>query len=325
VGKGGHLSTLPETPWQARRNAATRGSKKALNFREIHRQLEKLQSSQARILKRSKQDVHREAKRRKKAETLLRRREAGFRRLVAKNSKDTLKWRQLEATLRDTICELDAFSYSLSHDIRAPLRTMRSFSQILLQDQGAKISEEGLDHLSRIARAAARLDRLIEDVLIYSRTSREQLRLSRLELEPLINDLINARPNLSIYSRQIQLSPRLKPVLGHPAALTQCLSNLLENAIKFVKPGHTPKVKIYTRRRSRRVRLYVQDSGIGIPREARHQIFELFQGSHHRSDFVGAGVGLAIVRKTAERMGGACGVESSRGKGSLFWVELKAA
>jgi signal transduction histidine kinase len=254
----------------------------------------------------------------------LKKEAARCRRALALVRRELARRRKIESTLRETISELEAFSYSMSHDMRAPLRTMRSFSQILIHDYASQIDAVGLDHLNRIARAAARLDLLIEDVLNYSRTAREKLDRSRIDLAPLIQEIISERPNLSVHARCIHIPGSLQPVLAHRAALTQCITNLLENAIKFVKPGRAPNIKIFTRKTPGRVLLCIQDFGIGIPRDAQKRIFGLFQGLRHAPDFMSAGVGLTIVRKITERMGGRCGVKSQRGKGSLFWIDLPA-
>jgi signal transduction histidine kinase len=120
----------------------------------------------------------------------------------------------------------------------------------------------------------------------------------------------------------VDIAP-LPPVLGNVAALTQCFSNLLENAVKFAKPGHVPHIRVTAEPEHDWVRIVVQDDGIGIRRDLQTRIFDLFQQVNPA--YAGTGVGLAIVRKAAERMGGRVGVESEEGKGSRFWVELKAA
>jgi signal transduction histidine kinase len=111
-------------------------------------------------------------------------------------------------------------------------------------------------------------------------------------------------------------------VLGHENLLSQCLLNLLQNAVKFVARGRPPKIRIWTEDRGGRVRVWVEDNGIGIAKDQQERIFGLFQRLHRQDAYPGTGVGLAIVRKAVERMGGTTGVESEPGKGSRFWLEL---
>ena len=110
--------------------------------------------------------------------------------------------------------------------------------------------------------------------------------------------------------------------MGNQAGLTQCLSNLLGNAVKFVKPGERPQVRIRAEQRDAWVRLWVEDNGIGIPPEAVSRVFDMFSRAH--KGYQGTGIGLALVRKVAQRMGGRVGVDSEVGKGSRFWIELRA-
>jgi signal transduction histidine kinase len=116
--------------------------------------------------------------------------------------------------------------------------------------------------------------------------------------------------------------PRIK---GHPTTLVQVVANLLGNAVKFVPPGMTPRVRVWAEERGERMRLWVEDNGIGIAPEHQERIFRVFERLHRRESYPGTGIGLAIVRKGMERMGGGCGVESAPGQGSRFWVDLPRA
>ena len=144
------------------------------------------------------------------------------------------------AQLRASLGELEAFSYSLSHDMRAPLRAMQNFSRILVEEQGDKLDETGRGYLDRIANAAQRLDALIQDVLNYSRVARGQITLQPVDVEKLLAQLIHENPNLQPPKAQVHIERPLHPVLGHEASLTQCLANLITNAVKFVAPGQAP-------------------------------------------------------------------------------------
>ena len=114
------------------------------------------------------------------------------------------------------------------------------------------------------------------------------------------------------------------PVAGHEASLSQCFSSLLDNAVKFVKPGERARVRVWSERNDGMVRVNVEDNGIGIGSEHYGRIFDMFQRLHPAGVYEGNGIGLTIVRQAVERMGGTVGVESSPGKGSRFWVELPA-
>jgi PAS domain S-box-containing protein len=241
-------------------------------------------------------------------------------------AKDELDLRVQERTaeLAEKIAELQAFSYSLSHDMRAPLRAISIYSEVILSDFGPKLEPPATQYLQKIISSSARLDRLIQDVLLLSRISQQTIRLRRVDIERLLHEIIQERPELHAPGVKISLESPLVPVMGHEASLTQCFTNLLGNAVKFVPRGIQPKVNVRTQLLSNTVRVWVEDNGLGIPAHAHTKIFEIFQRLHKQDEYEGTGIGLAIVRKAVERMGGCTGVESELGKGSRFWLELKA-
>jgi PAS domain S-box-containing protein len=230
------------------------------------------------------------------------------------------------AQLQGTVGELEAFSFSIAHDMRAPLRSMRSFADILMEEHADELDSEGLEYLSNIQASAARLDQLIQDVLAYSRVARAPIQMRPVDLEELIRATISHYPVLQPPETIIRIETPLLPALGHDASLMQCLSNLLGNAVKFVAPGVSPRVRIWTEEvrpgteSEPQVRLWIEDNGIGIAKEHQVQIFQIFQQVH--KSYEGTGIGLAIVRKAMERMGGTVGVESEPGRGSRFWLQL---
>jgi PAS domain S-box-containing protein len=228
--------------------------------------------------------------------------------------------------LRATIAELEAFCYSLSHDMRAPLRAIQSYTQMVLDENGANLGSEGADFLKRVIRAAERVDRLIQDVLAYTRLSRHEIVIQPVDIGRLVADIIHERPEFQAPKADIQIENSLPSVLGHGVSLTQCVTNLLDNAVKFVAPGVKPQVRIHGETSDGWVRLWFADNGIGIDPEARRRLFEMFQRVHNNSqEYEGTGIGLAIVRKAVERMRGQVGVKSEPGKGSQFWLQLPKA
>ena len=226
------------------------------------------------------------------------------------------------AQLQASVAELEAFSYTVSHDLRAPLRGMQQFAQILLTDHAAQLNDEARNLLNRIVASSARLDSLIRDVLAYSRVLRMPMDLQPVNLGRLVAQILDHNPALQEPAAQIRIRSPLSAVQGNEAFLTQCVSNLLMNAVKFVPRGVTPTVEVWTEKKESMVRLYVKDNGIGIAPEFHNQIFGMFQRLHTAKEFEGTGIGLAIVRKAVERMGGSASVESELGKGSTFCITL---
>src|SRR6185503_14038169 len=144
--------------------------------------------------------------------------------------------------LENTIAELEAFSYSVSHDMRAPLRAMRGYSEVLMQEYSAGLDSAAQDYLKRIMTASERLDRLVQDVLRYSRSAREKIEIHPIDLDALIHEVIGEYPVFHAPNAEVILAKPLLPVLGHDASLTQVISNILGNAVKFVGPGRVAQI-----------------------------------------------------------------------------------
>ena len=226
--------------------------------------------------------------------------------------------------LRETIGELEGFSYSVSHDLRAPLRAMQSYSQYLVDEYSGRLDEKGVNYLHQIMRSAVRLDRLIQDVLSYTRILHTPLPMGSVDLDRLARDIIETYPNGQPIKPEIHIAGKLPRVVGNEALLTQCLSNLLSNGAKFVAPGNTPRLEISAELMTDSVvRVWIKDNGIGIAPENHARIFRLFERIHPASEFEGTGIGLTIVRKAIERMGAQVGFESELGQGTQFWMQFK--
>ena len=239
------------------------------------------------------------------------------------------------AKLHETIAELEHFSYAIVHDLRAPLRAMEGYADMMEEELAAGDLTLTKEYTRRIKLASRRMDHLIADSLNYSKAARHELALEPVNLFRLIDGLVQTYPNLRSEEANIVIEQNLPTVLGNEAALTQCFSNLLGNAIKFRKADEIPRIRIRAQELlvsdgetpglnvSKHARIWVEDNGVGISPEAQKRIFDLFQRATR--DQEGTGLGLAIVRKVVERMGGQVGVESEPGRGSRFWVDLPIA
>ncbi|HEX7896341.1 MAG TPA: ATP-binding protein [Planctomycetota bacterium] len=228
--------------------------------------------------------------------------------------------RELEEALR----EVEAFSYTVSHDLRAPLRTIRGYSDILVQEWGAALGAEGGEHLRRITLGAERMEVLIEGLLSYSRLGRSEVNPTPLNPTEVLSEVMaGMAADLGASGAAIEVEADLLRVLGDRMMLAIAIQNLLSNAVKFVAPGVRPRVKIRTEARGDRVRILVEDNGIGIAPEHRVKLFRVFERLVRKDEYPGTGIGLATVRRALERMGGSWGFESEPGHGSVFWIELR--
>lgn len=221
--------------------------------------------------------------------------------------------------------ELESFTYSVSHDLRSPLRAMQGYANAIREDFAGSLSGQALDYVSRICRATERLDRLIHDLLSYSRISTVEMKIDPVDLDKLVRDLVREYPDLQAQSKHVEIKGTLPIVLGHESGLTQVVANLIGNALKFIKPGDQPSVTICAEERGDMARIWFIDKGIGISPADQARIFKIFEQINSQRLYPGTGIGLAVVKKTVEKMGGAIGVESEEGQGSRFWIDLRRA
>ncbi|MBI2510602.1 MAG: PAS domain S-box protein [Opitutae bacterium] len=228
-------------------------------------------------------------------------------------------------SLRDAIAQMEEFSYTVSHDLRAPLRAMNTYAQALVEDFGPQLDPAARHYLERIQRSSQRMEKLTHDVLTYSRIARSEVKLAPIDLEALLRDTIYQYAEFQPPHADLKVSRSLHDVLGHELSLGQCIANLLTNAVKFVAPGVHPRIRIHTELSGDIVRLWIVDNGIGIEPQYQARLFQVFERLHDRQRYEGTGIGLAIVRKAIDKMGGRCGVESDGSNGSRFWIELPHA
>lgn len=256
--------------------------------------------------------VARDITQRRKAEQIEREHRMNLEHVVAERT----------AQLRETVAHLEQFSYTISHDLRGPIRAIQGYAEILRDDFTHSLDQDGRSYLERIIRASERMEGLIRDVLNYSRVATEQLEKQPVDTDAIVTEIIGQLPEEVRRRADIVVEGPLPCVIGHPALVSQALNNLIGNALKFVKPGTAPAVRVWAQPSGDCIRLHVADRGIGVAPEFREKIFGLFERGTTSNGYQGTGVGLAIVKKSIERLGGRVGYESTPGEGTVFWIEL---
>jgi len=246
--------------------------------------------------------------------------------LVEQNRRLEARVAERTRDLRERNAELEAFAYSVSHDLRAPLRAMEGLAQALLEDCGDGLDELGRDYAERVVASAQRMERLIQDLLEYSRVSRVELVRADVDLDAAVDDaLAQLEEAVEVAGATVRVERPLGHAIAHRATLVQGLVNLLSNALKFTRPGAAAEVHVDARETDRGVELVVADEGIGIAPEHQERIFRMFERLHPDEAYSGTGVGLTIVHKIADRLGGRVRVDSALGEGSRFTLELPRA
>lgn len=267
------------------------------------------------------------------------------------------KVRERTARLDETVAQLESFSYTVAHDLRAPIRTFRGYAEILLEDYAGEFPDKARGYVERMKRAADGMDVLTRDLLQFSRISRQPITSEPIDVAHLVEEIVSHMRGLQAPG-VLTIQRPLGRVIGNRTMVQQCLSNLLGNALKFISPGSEPRITIRTELRSpeepaansaspapfisattadafvpageaehgtQRLRIFVEDNGIGIPPEFQRKVFGIFERLQDSRRYEGTGIGLAIVARAVQRMQGSCGVESTPGVGSRFWIELPAA
>jgi PAS domain S-box-containing protein len=218
---------------------------------------------------------------------------------------------------------MEAFCYSIAHDLRAPLRSMTGFSQLLSEDFNEQMTEAARDYAQRIQQSGERMDQMIRDLLCYGRLNTVPLDTTSVDLDKVFQEVVAAHEkDIREKRAKVQRKGPLPVVCGHHSVLHAVLANLISNGLKFVATDVRPQIDVSAEVREDWARVWVADNGIGIAPEHRSKIFGVFQRLHSVDTYPGTGIGLAIVARGVERMGGRVGLESKPNKGSRFWFEL---
>lgn len=222
---------------------------------------------------------------------------------------------------------LETFGFSVSHDLREPLRTIQGYANALKEDYQEGRQDKFAVYITRIEAVTRRVDAMVSDLLEFARLSRTEIAIEAIPVIDAVRDMQIMSQSEPGYGRariDIDVAPDIF-VKAHRQTFVQTLTNLVSNAVKFVRPERVPHVRIHAVRNGALVRIAVEDNGVGIPLEAQGRIFNVFERLHSEEEFPGTGIGLAIVKKGLERMDGSIGVISTPDAGSTFLIDLPAA
>ena len=220
--------------------------------------------------------------------------------------------------------ELEAFSYSVSHDLRAPLRAINGFARFLDEDYSDKIDDEGRRFINTILRNASHMDILITDIMNLSRVSRASLNPNLIDMKAIVRSMfheIATDKEVEDFEFEIQKMPK---VICDPSLIKQVWQNLISNALKYSSKSKTKKITVGATTDNRKVTFYIKDHGIGFDGKYKQKLFDVFQRLHGESVYKGTGVGLAIVHRIIRRHGGEVWAEGKVKEGSVFYFSLPA-
>ena len=230
--------------------------------------------------------------------------------------------KEAEKMASQLLKELEAFTYSVSHDLRAPLRSIIGYANILEEDHGALLNSEGKRTISVISNSARRMGQLIDDLLEFSRLGKLDLIKSNVNMDSLVRELIDEQMSKET-GRKVDLNiGALGLVKADTSMIRQVWVNLISNAFKYSRNSEIRKVKVGRMELPDGAKFFIQDSGVGFDMQYKHKLFEVFQRLHGIRDFEGTGVGLAIVRRIIEKHGGQVSAQGVPGKGATFSFSL---
>lgn len=225
--------------------------------------------------------------------------------------------------LEGTNKELEAFAYSISHDLRAPLRHMVGYTELLQKHASSQMDDKGRRYMAMILEAAKRMGTLIDDLLAFSRIGRAETRETMVSLEQLVNEVQNEMLHETEGRNLTWKIAPLPDLYGDRSMLKLALVNLISNAVKFTRTRPNPEIEIgYTDRRKDGVVVFVKDNGVGFDMKYVNKLFGVFQRLHRADEFEGTGIGLATVQRIIHRHGGRVWAEGQVGAGATFYVSL---
>lgn len=241
------------------------------------------------------------------------------------NSKLEEKVGMRTAALNESNQQLEAFCYTLAHDLRAPLRAIQGFADMVITD-GTGLDQQSKMGMERIRNSAERMGRLILDLLAYTDLTRADFRRQPVDLEGACRNVLRTFSDEIVRTKaEVTVDLAARRVSSDPEGVERVLVNLVENALKFARPGKPPVIRIFSERRDGDIRVSVADNGIGIDPKYRDRIFGVFERLSPTGSSADTGIGLPIAKRSVEKMGGKMGVESTLGEGSCFWFELPEA
>jgi PAS domain S-box-containing protein len=218
--------------------------------------------------------------------------------------------------------ELEAFSYSVSHDLRGPLRAIDGFSKILLEDYRERLDSQGQHYLARVRAGSQRMGHLIDDLLSMARVTRAEMRRTSVDLAQIAREVVEELRRRDPTRRVDVVIVATAPTSGDPRLLRAALENLLGNAWKFTSKTAAARIELGVQPRAGSRAFYVRDNGAGFDMSYAHKLFVPFQRLHEQSEFEGTGIGLATVQRIIMRHGGKLWAESAPGQGATFWFTL---